>query len=205
MSRGFGYEVSQRILESGGEVLGVSRKDPGHLSRFVSLDLTDSSGLELKQNLQEFSPNALYYCAGGGPFGQYGQHKFSSHEWAFRLNFLTPSWILHQALQGGFPHLQQLIFVGSAVAESQIEPCSPSYGAAKTAMAALVKNIQAQDSLDLDVRLFSPGYMDTEMLPPNSWPRKEGLPLLDPQALSHKFVEWANDSTQKSTHLKEFS
>ncbi|MCB0343411.1 MAG: SDR family oxidoreductase, partial [Bdellovibrionales bacterium] len=145
--------------------------------------------------LNEFQPEQIIYVAGGGPFGRFHDKKWKDHEWAWQVSFLTPARLLHWA--GGQKQLKQFIVIGSSVAEDNPDPNAASYASAKHALKGLVTSVQKEDP-PFDLRLFSPSYMDTDMLPPSSWPRREGLKLRDPNEIAREFWDWAlNDDGPK--------
>lgn len=138
-------------------------------------------------------PFRVIYFAGGGPFGSYFDKSFKDHQWAYQVSFLTPSRLLHWA--GQQPQLKQMCFIGSAIAESDADPFAASYCAAKQALRGVIQSIWAENpDLAFDLRLFSPGYMDTKMLPPGSWPR-ENRPerIMDVDQVALKLHQWLDD------------
>lgn len=134
------------------------------------------------KSLEEFNPTDLIYFAGGGPYGNYSDKKWSDHQWALNTTFMYPAELVHQILQekkNKWSQLKNLILIGSSVAESKPDPKAASYAAAKHALKGLVETIQlemAGDKAllgDLRLQLFSPGYMQTDLLPAHSEPRQK--------------------------------
>ncbi|MEK6773398.1 MAG: SDR family oxidoreductase [Bdellovibrionota bacterium] len=178
-SRGLGLAVHSLLKKhsEGPELYSFSRKMGG--MDFSKRELWEQHC----ENLWSNSPRRLIYFAGGGPYGTFDDFSWKDHGWALNVSFTFPAFLLHSALQakkaakkndssGEF--LQQLIFIGSAVAENKPDPKAAMYCAAKHALRGLVSTIQMEQP-KLDLRLFSPGYMDTAMLPPQAWPRQKGL------------------------------
>jgi short-subunit dehydrogenase len=126
--------------------------------------------------LVEFQPELIFSVAGGGPFGRYEQKKFKDHQWAFELNFLWPARLLHETLKdpAKFKELNQILFVGSAIAGQKPDPMASSYAAAKHALRGLITSVQAEKPR-LSVQIYEPGYIDTDLLPAGAWPRQHGL------------------------------
>ncbi len=126
--------------------------------------------------LEKFKPTHLIYFAGGGPYGNFSEKKWSDHLWALNTTFLYPAELLHHILSNKqkWLHLKQVILVGSAIAENQPDPMAGSYAAAKHALKGLVTTL-TMENLNLKLELFSPGYMQTDLLPMNSEPRQNGL------------------------------
>ena len=82
--------------------------------------------------------------------------------------------------------------VGSAIADEKADPGAASYAAGKHALKGLVDSIQ-EEKPHLDLRIFRPGYVDTELLPPQAKPRKEGKIILTPDEAAQIFVSWVLD------------
>ena len=108
--------------------------------------------------------------AGGGPHGKFQSKEFKDHLWAYKLNLLFPAELIHWSLRN--LSLKQFVLVGSSVAESNADPLASSYSSAKHGLKGLVSSINAE-GCDFDLRLFSPPYMDTDLLPNNSQPYAE--------------------------------
>lgn len=141
----------------------------------------------------------FFYFAGGGPYGPFSSKEFKDHQWAMRLNFEYPAYLLHHLLSDpdDIPGLKQIVFIGSSVAENRADPNAASYSAAKHALRGLVESVVSelnQSKSSLDVRLFSPGYMNTSLLPAQAWPRKiKGL-VLEPALVAATLLEWSLSS-----------
>jgi short-subunit dehydrogenase len=195
-SRGLGAEFA-KILESKSEKYEIlSRKQGG-------FDVTRVEQWEtLIPRLSDLGPTKIVYFSGGGPFGEYGSKAFKDHQWAFRLNFEFPAFLLHRVLQAeNFDKLQQICFIGSAIAESKPDPGAASYAAAKHGLVGLVSSVQAEPHGTLDLRLYSPGYMDTGMLPANAWPRAQAGLVRSPRDVAGELYSWLGDGQGKNLHL----
>lgn len=172
-------------------------------------DFTQENALtHLIPSLQAFSPEQIIYCAGGGPYGSFHQKPWHSHLWAFRLNLLFPSQLLHTLLKeknSSFHQLKQVVFIGSAVAENQADPGASSYAAAKHGLRGLLHSLIEENKNNppvLDIRLYSPHYMNTDLLPKNSKPRQQSQPIDEPSAIAEDLIQWSNKSltTDHSWH-----
>lgn len=181
-SRGLGRAVLDK-WDRNDNVLLVSRKiellqkvarEFAH-SQIRQCDLTNEGNLaDLVELLIQSEVQKIFYFAGGGPHGLFEQKKWTDHEWAFKLNFLSPLKILHTLMREGT--LKQFVVVGSSVAENNPEPLGTSYAAAKKAIKGAIESLNARDTqLPFNLQIFSPGYMDTDLLPANAEPRKAGL------------------------------
>lgn len=137
----------------------------------------------------------FFYFAGGGPYGAFADKQFKDHQWAMRLNFEYPAFLLHSlmTLQKSLNNPIQMNFIGSDIAESQPDPFASSYCAGKHALKGLISSILQESwptkSL-IDLRLFSPGYMDTSMLPKQAWPRQVENLVADPHVVAKTLLDW---------------
>ncbi len=129
------------------------------------------------KDLESFKPTLLIYIAGGGPFGLYQSKKWSDHLWALNTTFLYPAELLHHILSNPktWLDLSQMVFIGSAIAEDKPDPMAASYAAAKHGLRGLITTVQKEDAKIPKILLFSPGYMQTDLLPVESWPYQQGL------------------------------
>ncbi len=156
-------------------------------------DFTKAADQEhLLAALREFAPHRIFYVAGGGPFGPFQDKSWPSHQWALELNLLFPAKLLHFALgPARWSPLRQIAFVGSEIAGEKPDPMSASYAAGKHGLKGLVTSV-AQENPDLDVRVFNAGYMNTDLLPANAWPRQQGL-AEDPAVVARRLWQWAGN------------
>lgn len=178
---------SQSSLESLSKELTTPNK-------ILKLDLAKPDCLP--QIMDELSANKVkrvFYFAAGGPHGLFAKKEWKDHLWSLQVSFLTPSELFHGILSR--PELscvEQIIFVGSLVADSKPDPLAASYASAKHGLRGLVESVQKED-LACDVRFFRPGYMNTDLLPKNALPRIQGTGLLEPAQVAKQFVDWALD------------
>lgn len=200
-SRGLGrafFEIStQENSNLGLQLLTASRRAPSELH----LDFTNSEKwAEYVEQFQKFSPTRIFYFAGGGPYGNYLQKNWKDHQWAFRLNFEFPAFLLNQTPK--IQSLKQITFVGSSIAESKPDPGAASYCAGKHALKGLVQSVQQElkDQNTLDLRLFSPGYMDTGMLPANAWPRQQADLVKAPKDIAMDLFKWVQAADDFGGH-----
>jgi short-subunit dehydrogenase len=187
-SRGLGWATYQALQnhDKNSEFLLSSRKIEARRGEISSINTTlmvqDFSQLpvqlEFVQTLKKFNPTDLIYFAGGGPYGAFAEKKWSDHQWALNTTFLYPAELLHVLLKEKWPSLRNIVLIGSSIAESKPDKNAASYAAAKHALKGLVDTIQLEmnhSTSSLRVQLFSPGYMQTDMLPPHSEPRQKQL------------------------------
>lgn len=152
------------------ELLSFSRKNGG-----MDFSKKELWAQYVNEILNVQSPSRIIYFAAGGPYGDYKKFQWKDHEWSLNVSFSFPAFLLHSALQvDDHSQLKQILFIGSAVAETKPDPKASMYCAAKHALKGLISSVQLEEP-KIDVQLFSPGYMDTPMLPMNSWPRNAGL------------------------------
>jgi short-subunit dehydrogenase len=212
-SRGLGKSFALEAARSNcvSNLLLVSRKaellrdvarECGPLAQIRTFDFTRKEHQsELLRALESYAPTHLAYIAGGGPYGAYGKKAYSAHRWAFELCFLFPSHVIHHAMtelhQKG---LVQMIVVGSSIAENKPDPNAASYSASKHALSGLIKSIHAE-GCPIDLRLLSPGYIDTGLLPPGADARQQAVPLLKPEDVAKQMWQWSQNQSN-SFHLE---
>lgn len=141
--------------------------------------------------IKNFNPTEIIYCAGGGPYGNFEIKKWSDHAWALNVNFLYPAQLIYEVLNKKleFINLKSMTFVGSDIAEVKPDAMASSYCAAKHALKGLVSTLQTEASSKFKIKLFSPGYMATELLPAQSAPRLQNL-AENPAEVAKKLVEF---------------
>lgn len=190
-SRGLGwatYQVLQKRFPSADFFL-VSRKiGEGHF-KSLKCDFSKELSSEFINEIIEFKPTAILYFAAGGPYGLFQDKKWSDHEWALKVSFLFPAQLLHHLMRVSIPSLKCFVAVGSSIAENKPDPGAASYCAAKHALKGLISTIQAENKSVFKVALFSPGYIETDMLPPQSWPRQQGLAETAENVANHLISE----------------
>lgn len=204
-TRGLGLAIAEEILarNSGSALLICGRKIESISSTFgernqiqtFKTDLSEPEELSaLMDSLKKFAPTHLVYSAAGGPYGAFGERPFHSHLWSWQVTFLTPAALIHGSLKGEFPSLKQIVVIGSAIAEAQGDAFAASYASAKHAAKGLLESLWAESSAHaLDLRLFSPGYMDTALLPPKAKIRETPEKILSPTLVAKEFVQWMVD------------
>jgi short-subunit dehydrogenase len=208
-SRGLGLALSQRFLTEASTSalwLGARRASSftlpperqAQMSRVACYDLDftkEGALLQWQEQMSIFQPTRLIYCAGGGPFGKFADKPWHSHLWALNLNLIFPAQLLHEVLTAktaASATLKQLIFIGSAIAENSPDPLAASYASGKHGLRGLLSSVKSENSADrIDLRFYSPGYMDTPLLPPHSRPRQDGSWIADPAKIADDLVAWA--------------
>ena len=161
-------------------------------SHWQSLDFSKEDSVEKTvELLKKHSIKKLCYFAAGGPYGNFADKKWKDHMWSLQVSFLTPARLLHACLSDSELKLEQVIFIGSTVADSRPDPMASSYAASKHGLKGLVSTVIAEKP-GMDLRFFRPGYMDTDLLPANTAPRLEKS-VLDPKEVAWKFWQWTKD------------
>lgn len=181
-SRGLGGAL-YRLLEQDASlrVSGFSRRGP------LVADFASDSGLEAVLQLLRDDPADRVFCvAGGGPYGAFESKSWKDHQWAMDVTFHFPAKILY--FLGGRERRPQVVLTGSSVAEGHGDKNAASYCAAKHALVGLYKSLRLEKP-NWDVRLFSPGYMDTDLLPAHAAPRKNGV--YSPEFLAKDLWQWS--------------
>lgn len=198
-SRGLGAQLVKRACADGAEVFGMARKEmplaalaaeyPGFAYQSSDFAKPEQQALAIG-TLLSMDFDRLFYIAAGGPYGAFGERGWKDHQWAMEVSFLFPARLLHALAaraRGGEP-LPPVVLIGSSVAESAGDPGAVSYAAAKHALKGLYCSLRLEMP-DWDIRLFSPGYMDTDMLPQNAPARQGGVHA--PRTMAGELWKWA--------------
>jgi NAD(P)-dependent dehydrogenase (short-subunit alcohol dehydrogenase family) len=194
-SRGLGAEF-YRLLhtqEPQAEILRFSRTPGGGTcpsdKLWVAADFAASAGqTRVLERLADFAPAHVVYFAGGGPYGPFAKPEWQDHRWAMEVTFLFAARLTHFLLRLPTPP-QSLTLIGSAIAEDNGEPHAASYAAAKAALRALFESL-ARENLPTALRLFSPGYIDTRLLPPRAAPRRWASQLWSPAEVARELYRF---------------
>lgn len=154
---------------------------------------------EFESQLKAFGATHLIYFAGGGPYGFFQDKKWSDHQWSLQTTFLYPAELLHSILAdpGSWPGLKKIVLIGSAVAEDKADPRASSYSAAKHALRGLVSSVQEEIKTQgkglPQVLLFSPPYMQTDLLPAHSHPRLSDR-AENPEVVARRLIEYIENT-----------
>ena len=194
-SRGLGAELVKYVCGTGYPVVGFGRKE-GALSQlreqfplfeYTVADFATRIGQdETLRYLLEENYGKVIVVAGGGPYGLFQDREWKDHQWAWDVTFQFPARVLHALTVAA--RRDQVIVIGSAVAESSADPMAASYCAAKHALRGLVTTLRLENP-GWDLRLFSPGYMDTDLLPKNAAVRKLGV--YAPSEVARELWTWS--------------
>lgn len=197
---GLGEQLARELLAKGTQLAAWSRSNS--IGEGVQFHQSDFSARvqwdRIAGEVLKFQPQRVIYVAGGGPYGLFHQKAWGSHEWALNVNFLFPAFLTHALLQR--PGIRQMLFVGSAIAESKPDSKAVSYSASKHGLKGLVLNL-ASEYKDIDVRLFSPGYMKTKMLPENSEAVQKGM-AQEPRQVAIEIINWMQENSEASAKHK---
>lgn len=147
----------------------------------------DESVTALLQTLDEEKPERVICAAGGGPYGEFQNKEWKDHSWGLSVTLLSPMRIAHHLLRSSY--CRQILLIGSAIAENSADKYAASYCAAKHGLKGFVSTVVIEAGYK-DIRLFSPGYMATDMLPPNA-AEKTGKTPVKPEDVARVFVDWA--------------
>ena len=209
-SRGLGAELSRQCADFEGELLLVSRKTEvleklktqirsgGQRVSVFSADFSQEADQQrVLLQLSQQNPSRIIYMAGGGPYGGFGEKEWKDHMWSFQVTFLFLARVLNFCLQNK-SSIKQFVAVGSAICESKGDAMGPSYSASKHALLGLHRSVTVQDP-EFDFRLFSPGYMNTELLPKKASVRSEHK-ILPVTSVAQDLIKWMNDSQYHGQH-----
>ncbi|WP_409478344.1 SDR family NAD(P)-dependent oxidoreductase [Pseudobdellovibrio sp. HCB154] len=176
-SRGLGWATYEALAKKypAAEFLLVSRKIGEGNFKSLKCDFSKELSSEFITTITDFNPTTIIYFAAGGPYGNFQDKKWADHQWALQVSFLFPAQLVHHLMRISVPSLKKFVVVGSAIAENKPDPGAASYCAAKHALKGLISTLQAENKSAFKIDLFSPGYIATDMLPVQSWPRQQGL------------------------------
>lgn len=194
-SRGLGRAFAE-ILPADDRLLLVSRKEPVGLNReaeFFRADLVKPEDrVSLFEKLRDFSPDVVIDFAAGGPYGEFGSKDWKDHLWSFQVSFMAKAEIVH-GLANFFNPPKTVCWIGSAIAEDEGDVKAGAYAAAKAALKSLFFTLRKEESLPFQLLMFSPGYIDTDLLPANAPPRKQAASLWTPKEVAEKLYEWLSE------------
>ena len=185
-SKGLGQAIANQLGEGG---IVVSR------SKGVEIDLSESKSFSrVKSLITNNSFETIIYCAGGGPHGEFFSKPLHAHKWAFEVNFLRPIEIAYYLKSINYKGL--FIYIGSAIAERSSSLKSLSYSNSKKMALKVLLSLKEEE---LRVRVFSPPYMNTDLLPLKSWPRLEASELvLEPKQVAQTLLNWMSADFSQS-------
>lgn len=138
------------------------------------------------EKIADFSADRVFYFAGGGPYGAFSQFDWKDHLWSLNVTFGFPAYLLNY-LGKSSAKIKQMIFIGSAVAEDNPDPNAAMYCASKHALKGLISTLK-KENFPIPLSLFSPGYMNTQMLPKSAWPRDKGL-VTEPEVIAEQLLQ----------------
>lgn len=193
----------------------------------VVADFSQDSGVEtILQLFRQQKFHRIFYFAGGGPYGNFFAKKkpmstapliaWKDHHWAIQVSFLACARFLHASIHDSVAPPLQWIVIGSSIAENKPDAKASAYCAGKHALRGFLTTLQ-QDQEDfsheissakpaLDLRLVSPGYMDTELIPQGvalrSLQEQSKAQLLNPTDLAKMLLAWILDESNTGQNLE---
>ena len=191
-SRGLGFHITKGLLQKGFDVFVASRTEPLEIREKISWKSFDFSQEEqapaMLATLNDFAASTVIYCAGGGPYGLYGDKQWKDHNWALKVTFKFPAFLLWSWCRGeSLKTVEKFVVIGSSVAESQPDPKASMYCASKHALRGLISSLNLEYP-QKNIQLFSAPYMDTQLLPPGAWPRQQKGLVHQPAAIAEEFL-----------------
>ena len=187
----------RELLSELKDELDEARKDMSEknsLVEYFACDFAREDGqIQALDQLELFHPERIFYFAGGGPYGIFEKKAWKDHVWAWTVTFLFAARVVHWAMQQG---VGQVVLIGSAISESTGDPGAASYSSAKHALLGLVRSIHLENPT-FDLRVFSPGYMDTDLLPAHATPRYTEE-IVSPEEAGQVLWKWSqHDAANK--------
>lgn len=181
-SRGLGFEFSKLVPTLDKEIALFLASRSINSFDFSKADLFEY----YCEKIAETNPQRIFYFAAGGTYGPFQKYAWKDHLWTMNVDFNFPAFLLRYFLNRK-QSLKQMVFIGSEIAESRPDPNAAMYCAAKHALKGLVSSVQ-QENPPIEVILFSPGYMDTQLLPKHAWPREKGL-VANPSQIAKELLK----------------
>jgi short-subunit dehydrogenase len=199
-SRGLGAQflelLSQKEPES--SVLSLSRSQPKFAwGLWKAADFSDP--IEQERAIEAIlaqKSNHIIYFAGGGPYGRYEKPAWKDHRWAFEVTFLFAARLLHAVLTRA-EEPTVLTLIGSSVAEEGGDPGALAYAASKAALKSMCETYHLEKS-KVDLRRYSPGYMDTGLLPSGAFPRRYPEQIWPPKEVAEDLYQFIRTGAPQS-------
>ena len=180
-------ELLSELRDQLNEVKKHTDKKKGLLECFACDFSREDGQIQALHQLELFLPERIFYFAGGGPYGAFEKKAWKDHVWAWTVTFLFAARVVHWAMQH---NIEQVVLIGSAISESSGDPRAASYSSAKHALLGLIRSIHLENPA-FDLRVFSPGYMDTDLLPANAIPR-DTKEVASPEEVAEVLWKWSN-------------
>jgi NAD(P)-dependent dehydrogenase (short-subunit alcohol dehydrogenase family) len=164
-SSGIGAAITQRLLEDGWRITGISRTPPDFASPAYAhraLDLLDPDPAAIRSALAGLRPTALVHAAGVLRVGRLGELDFSAGQAMWRLH-IDAATRLADTLAPSLPDGGRIVLIGSRVATGAAG--RSQYAASKAAMLGLARSWAAELApRGITVNVVAPGATDTPML-----------------------------------------
>lgn len=211
-SRGLGASFYQRLNQQYPklQIMSASRKPIPESGEHFDFSKKSLWPIYLEKILA-FKPNRILYFPGGGPYKNFWHNKSSDLEWCWHVTYGFSEYLIYHLLQKYVKQDSyqleplQIIFIGSSVAENRPDPKAAVYSAAKHALRGLVSSLQLEIRNDsdleprVDLRLFSPTYLQTELLPLGTWPRMQGK-AQEPLFVAETLLKWMQNTSFRNSH-----
>lgn len=167
----------------------------------LSIDFSTTDAVSKIMRLVEVEkPKVIFYSAGGGPHGDFFSKNMESHMWAYHVNHFTPIALAYELIKIKYDGV--FLYVGSAIAERSNSEQSLSYAFSKKMS---VKTLLSIPEKTLKIRVFSPPYMNTGLLPPKAWPRVETPKLVvEPDLVAKKMMSWLEAGSERGSAVRHF-
>ena len=191
-SRGLGAALVQHLKQRGHDVFMISRQPSAEVAatNWAAADFSQKlQWPSVVQKIKDSQSEVLIYCAGGGPFGKFGDKAWRDQEWSWTVTFECPAYLAWQMCRAeALPGIKKLIIIGSAVAEAQPDANAAMYCASKHALRGLLDTLKLEYP-EKEIHLFKAPYMDTDLLPPGAWPRQKPGLVQAPENVAQDLVK----------------
>ena len=202
-SRGLGCAIVRFLPEHLGSVESltcVSRRNSDSVeAKILTLDMSKPLDQEfLGKEIEREKFDLVIYSAGGGPHGEFVKKDWKDHFWALQVGLIAPMYLslAWLKMRGADPSKNaqgpgRFVIVGSRIAESNPDPLAASYAASKHGLIGFVSSVQGEVSESRSrIWLFSPGYINTPLLPASAPVRHNGVKILSPDTAAQALLRW---------------
>jgi len=146
VSDGLGLKISEKLLENGWKVIGLSRTRPNLNIEHIKIDLTKEIDLvnainEIKTKYSFF--DCLINCAGVMSVKKMKDLDYSETDNLFKVNVLAPIKLISGLIENIKTNESDIVNVGSTVGFKAYED-QCAYGSSKWALRGVTENLQLE-------------------------------------------------------------
>lgn len=145
-SDGLGFKLSEKLLEQGWRVIGLSRSKPNLEIEHIKVDLTNENDINqatdsIKKKFSSFE--CLVNCAGVMSVQELSRIDYREMDRLFKINVLAPIQLISNLLDLIKKYESDIVNVASTVGFKAYEK-QAAYGASKWALRGVTENLQLE-------------------------------------------------------------